>query len=71
MHPDSLLREYLTVTEGEGLDPEDIDSLMEDYSFDEDVDDEATIKKIKLAKKRTITKAKKFFNEQKELYKRL
>ena len=40
-----LLREYLTVTEGEGLDPEDIDSLMEDY-FDEDVDDEATIKKL-------------------------
>ena len=56
MHPDSLLREYLTVTEGEGLDPEDIDSLMEDYSFDEDVDDEATIKRIKLAKKRTIAK---------------
>ena len=25
--PDNLLREYLTVTE-EGLDPEDIDSLM-------------------------------------------
>jgi len=69
MHPDSLLREYLTITEGEGLDPEDIDSLMEDYSFDEEVDDEAAIKKIKLAKKRTIAKAKKFFNEQKELYK--
>ena len=32
MSPDSLLREYITVTEGEGLDPEDIDSLMEDYS---------------------------------------
>ena len=68
MSPDSLLREYLTVTEGEGLDPEDIDSLMEDYSYTED-DDETAIKKIKLAKKKTIAKAKKFFNEQKELYK--
>ena len=68
MSPDSLLREYITVTEGEGLDPEDIDSLMEDYSYTED-DDETAIKKIKLAKKKTIAKAKKFFNEQKELYK--
>jgi hypothetical protein len=69
MKPDSLLREYLTVTEGEGLDPEDIDSLMEDYSWDEELDEESVIKKAKLAKKKTIAKAKKFFNEQKELYK--
>ena len=69
MNPDSLLREYLTVTEGEGLDPEDIDSLMEDYSWDEELDEESVIKKAKLAKKKTIAKAKKFFNEQKELYK--
>jgi len=69
MNPDSLLREYLTITEGEGLDPEDIDSLMEDYSYDEDLDDESVIKKTKLAKKKIIAKAKKFFNEQKELYK--
>ena len=40
MNPDNLLREYLTITEGEGLDPEDIDSLMEDYSYDEELDDE-------------------------------
>ena len=69
MNPDSLLREYLTVTEGEGLDAEDIDSLMEDYSWDEELDEESVIKKTKLAKKKTIAKAKKFFNEQKELYK--
>lgn len=69
MNPDSLLREYLTITEGEGLDPEDIDSLMEDYSYDEELDDESVIKKTKLAKKKAIAKAKKFFNEQKELYK--
>jgi len=69
MNPDALLREYLTITEGEGLDAEDIDSLMEEYSFDEELDDEAVIKKAKLAKKKAIAKAKKFFTEQKELYK--
>ena len=69
MNPDSLLREYLVATEGEGLDAEDIDSLMEDYSYDEELDDEAVIKKAKLAKKKTIAKAKKYFNEQKEMYK--
>ena len=69
MNPDTLLREYLTITEGEGLDAEDIDSLMEEYSFDEELDDETVIKKTKLAKKKAIAKAKKFFNEQKELYK--
>ena len=51
MNPDSLLREYLQFTEGEGLDAEDIDSLMEDYSYDEELDDESVIKKTKLAKK--------------------
>ena len=61
MNPDSLLREYLSATEGEGLDAEDIDSLMEDYSYDEELDDEAVIKKTKLAKKKTIAKAKKIF----------
>ena len=69
MNPDSLLREYLTITEGEGLDPEDIDSLMEDYESDEEMDDESVVKKTRLAKKKIIAKAKKFFNEQKELYK--
>jgi len=69
MNPDALLREYLTITEGEGLDTEDIDSLMEEYSYDEELDDETVIKKTKIAKKKAIAKAKKFFNEQKELYK--
>tara|TARA_B100000214_G_scaffold257319_1_gene189724 strand:+ start:25659 stop:26828 length:1170 start_codon:yes stop_codon:yes gene_type:complete len=67
-HPDALLKEYLTITE-EGLDPEDIDSLMEDYVYDEDVDDESVIKKTKLAKKKIIAKAKKFFKDQQEQYK--
>tara|TARA_R100000935_G_C2831377_1_gene165288 strand:+ start:552 stop:1703 length:1152 start_codon:yes stop_codon:yes gene_type:complete len=68
MNPDSMLKEYLTLTE-EGLDPEDIDSIMEDYVYDEEVDDDSVIKKTKLAKKKIIAKAKRFFNEQQELYK--
>ena len=67
LNPDTLLREYLSATE-EGLDSEDIDMLMEDYSYDEDLDDDAEIKKIKIARKKTIAKAKKYFNEQKEKY---
>ena len=61
LDPDSLLKEYLTITE-EGLDPEDIDSIMEDYMYDEDLDDESVIKKTRLAKKKIIAKAKRFFN---------
>ena len=68
LDPDSLLKEYLTITE-EGLDPEDIDSIMEDYIYDEDLDDESVIKKTRLAKKKIIAQAKRFFNEQQEVYK--
>ena len=68
MNPDTLLKEYLTITE-EGLDPEDIESIMEDYEFDEELDDPADVKKTRLAKKKIIAKAKKFFREQQEVYK--
>ncbi len=68
MEPDNLLREYLSATE-KGLDAEDIEDLMEDYHYDEDIDDEKAIKKIKLAKKKTIAKAKEFFQKQQESYK--
>ena len=66
--PDALLKEYYTITE-EGLDPEDIDSMMDDFTFDEEVDEPADIKKVKLAKKKEIAKAKKFLKQQQELYK--
>jgi len=68
MPPDQLLKEYLTSTQ-EGLDSDDIESLMDDYRFDEDLDDESTIKKIKITKKKVIAEAKKYFNSQKEKYK--
>ena len=67
-NPETLVRDYLTVTE-EGLDPEDIDSMMEDYVYDEELDDESVIKKTKLSKKKIIAKAKRFFKEQQEQYK--
>ena len=68
LSPDALLREYYTITE-EGLDSEDIDSLMEEFQYDEEVNEPAEIKKIQLAKKKEIAKAKKFLKQQQELYK--
>jgi len=68
MDSDSLLREYYSITE-EGLDSDDIDMLMEEFVYDEEINEPSEIKKIKLAKKKEIAKAKKFLKEQQELYK--
>jgi hypothetical protein len=67
MNPENLIKEYLTATE-DGLDDDDINAMMEDYSFDEDLDDEVDIRKIRLAKKKTIAKAKRYFEDAKEKY---
>ena len=68
LSPDALLREYYSITE-EGLDSEDIDMLMEDFVYDEEVHEPTEIKKIKLAKKKEIAKAKRFLKQQQEQYK--
>ena len=68
MPEDALLSEYFLATD-EAIDAEDVDAIMDDYRYDEDLDDESDIKKAKLKKKRIVAKAKKFFNEQKETYK--
>ena len=68
MDSDQLLKEYLTATQ-EGLDSDDIESLMDDYRYDEDLDDESTIKKVKITKKKVLAEAKKYFNSHKEKYK--
>ena len=68
MDPDNLLRDYLAVTQ-EGLDNEDISTLMEEYTYDEDVDDDSRIKRVKIARKKAIAEAKNYFNSQKEKYK--
>ena len=68
MDPDNILRSYFKSTHV-GLDDEDIDVMMEDYSYNEDLDDDSTIKKAKLAKKKMIAEAKQYFTTQKEKYK--
>jgi hypothetical protein len=68
MHPDDLLESYYKATEN-GLDDEDIEIMLDEFDYDEDIDAESDIKKIKLAKKKEIAKAKSYFNEMKEQYK--
>ena len=68
LSPDALLREYYTITE-EGLDSEDIDDMMDEFTIDEEIHEPSDIKKIKLAKKKEIAKAKKFLREQQNTYK--
>jgi hypothetical protein len=68
-NPDQLLRDYYSVTEND-LDSEDIEYLMsEKFSYDEDLDKDSEVKAKKIAKKRELAKAKKYFNELKETYK--
>lgn len=66
--PDKLLKEYLTITE-KGLDEEDIESMMDEYIYDEEFDDDSAIKKARLAKKKMVAKAKDYFESEKEKYK--
>ena len=68
MNPDDLLESYYKATEN-GLDDEDIEIMLDEFDYDEDIDAESDIKKIKLAKKKEIAKAKSYFNEMKEQYK--
>jgi hypothetical protein len=69
MDDDDVLANYYGMTE-EGLDAIDIQDIIEDkFSIDEDLDEPKDIKRVKLAKKRELAKAKKFLNEQKDKYK--
>lgn len=68
MDDNQVLREYLSSTQS-NLDEEDIDVLMEDYTYDEDLDDESKIKKVRIARKKAIAEAKQYLNQQKEKYK--
>ena len=65
---DQILQEYYSMTESD-LDNDDIKYLMDDkFGYDEDLDDQKEIKKKNIAKKREISKAKKYLNELKETY---
>ena len=69
MEDNAILTSYYESTE-KGLDEEDIQDIIADrFLYDEDLDDEKDIRKIKLAKKRELVKAKDFLNEQKDKYK--
>jgi len=68
LSPDALLREYYTITE-DGLDSDDITSLLEEFDYSEETHEPSEIKKLKLAKKKEIAKAKRFLKEQQEQYK--
>jgi len=62
-----LLREYYESTKPH-LDKEDIDLLMEDFSYDEELDDEREVRKAKLAFKEEVAKAKNHLESQKSKY---
>lgn len=68
MDPDYLLTQYYKATET-GLDDDDIDIMLSEFDYDEDLNDETDVKKIKLAKKKVVAKAKGYFEDMKEQYK--
>jgi len=69
MEGDAVIADYYAQTE-EGLDEIDIQDMIQDrFGYEEDYDDEKDVRKKKLAHKRELAKAKKFFKEQQEQYK--
>ena len=69
MEGDAVIANYYAQTE-EGLDEIDIQDMIQDrFGYEEDYDDEKDVRKKKLAHKRELAKAKKFFKEQQEQYK--
>ena len=64
---DTLLREYYKKTKPY-LDNEDLSLLLEDFSYDEDLDEERDIRKKKLAFKEEVAKAKNFLEQTKSKY---
>jgi len=63
----TLLKEYYR-KEKPYLDSSDIDLLLEDFQYDEDLDEDRDIRKKKLAFKEEVAKAKNFLEETKEKY---
>jgi hypothetical protein len=63
----ALLKEYYKKTKPH-LDDEDINIILEDFSYDEELDDEREIRKAKIAYKEEVAKAKNFLEETKRKY---
>lgn len=69
MDEDSLLYQYHKEQNPE-LDADEVKFELESkYSYDEDFDDDKHIKKVKLERKKELTKARDYFNKLKEQYK--
>ena len=64
---DQLLHEYLRKTKPH-LDSEDINLIMEDYQYDEELDDPKDIRKKKLAYKEAVASAKQDLENKKSKY---
>jgi len=67
--PEALIASYIRETNPD-LDDEDISfEMTSQFNYDEDMDDPSDIKKKKLAFKKELAKANKYFDQQKEQYK--
>jgi len=64
---DQLLHEYLRKTKPH-LDSEDINLIMEDYQYDEELDDQKEIRRKKLAYKEAVASAKQDLENRKTKY---
>tara|TARA_B100001996_G_scaffold318362_1_gene261904 strand:- start:45 stop:1256 length:1212 start_codon:yes stop_codon:yes gene_type:complete len=64
---DTLLREYYKQNKPH-LDVEDVNLLLEDFTWDEEVDEEKDIRKKKIAYKEEVAKAKNFLEQTKSKY---
>jgi hypothetical protein len=63
----TLLKEYYKTTKPY-LEGDDIDLILEDFEFDEDIDEDRDIRKKKLAFKEEVAKARNFLEETKSKY---
>ena len=63
----TLLKEYYKKTKPY-LESDDVSLLLEDYDYDEDIDEERDIRKKKIAFKEEVAKAKNFLEETKSKY---
>ena len=63
----TLIKEYYKKNKPY-LDSEDLDLLLEDFDYDEDIDEERDVRKKKLAFKEEVAKAKNFLEETKSKY---
>ena len=64
---ETLLKEYYKQTKPY-LEGDDINLLLEDFSYDEDIDEQKDIRKKKLAFKEEVAKARNFLEETKSKY---